>query len=335
MAFSRDGTTLATGYVYVRGYFSDGGVIVWDVAGRNRVMQAPLPTKESQVSGVAFAPDGKTLAASYLSGPRRGGVVLWDVAGPHRAAETPLPVTDGWVSVMVFSPDSRTLATAFASSRVADGDGGLQLREVAGRKLGAQVPLALHGGEVQALKFSPGGETLTAIYFRGARHGGSVVSWDVAGRRVVAEDALPETKGRFDGVALSRDGKTLAAAFSSAPSSSDANGIVLWDVPGHKPMTRLNLSLPDIWRQKVAFSPDDRTLFAVSDRPAEVTVSRWDVAEEKLIDRLTLPVTYGTLGGGLLSPDGKTLAVPHSFPRGLTQADGVLLWDLTGGGERK
>jgi hypothetical protein len=206
---------------------------------------------------------------------------------------------------------------------------------VAGRKLEAQVPLALHGGEVQALMFSPGGETLTAIYFRGARHGGGVVTWDLAGRRIVADDALPETKGLFEGVALSHDGKTLAVAFSSAPSSSDANGLVLWDVAGHKPMTRLNLSLPGVWRHTVAFSPDDRTLVAVSERPTEVTLSRWDVAEEKLIDRMTLPVTYGTLRRGILSPDRKTLAVPLSFPRGLTRADGVLLWDLTGGGERK
>ena len=88
VAFSPDGKTLAAGYNgQMRGLYHDCGVVLWDVAGRKRVIQASLPVKEALVSlvSVAFSPDGKTLAAGYSLGPKTGGgVVLWDMAGAVR-----------------------------------------------------------------------------------------------------------------------------------------------------------------------------------------------------------------------------------------------------------
>ena len=79
VAFSPDGKTLAAGYG-VRG--RGGGVVLWDVATRKRLLEDPLPVKEGYVNSVAFSPDGKTLAAGYgiRVGNISGGVVLWDVA---------------------------------------------------------------------------------------------------------------------------------------------------------------------------------------------------------------------------------------------------------------
>ena len=46
-----------------------GGVVLWDVAAtRARVAKDPLPVEEGSVIGVAFSPDGKTLAAEYQAG---------------------------------------------------------------------------------------------------------------------------------------------------------------------------------------------------------------------------------------------------------------------------
>src|SRR5262249_32856972 len=78
-AFSPDGTTIAAG--------CRGGVVLWDVATRQRRADVPLTLKEGDVTDLAFSRDGTTIAAGY-----RGGVVLWDVATRQRRADVPLTV---------------------------------------------------------------------------------------------------------------------------------------------------------------------------------------------------------------------------------------------------
>jgi WD40 repeat protein len=103
-----------------------GGVVLWDVATRKRLLEDPLPMKEGSVLSVAFSPDGKTLAAGYgdsgevLGVARRGGgVVLWDVATRKRLLEDPLPMKEGGVHSVAFSCDGETLA---AGTGVIGGD---------------------------------------------------------------------------------------------------------------------------------------------------------------------------------------------------------------------
>ena len=73
VAFSPDGAILAAGY-------APGGVVLWDVAARRRILGDPLSVPELGVSGVAFSPDGRTLAAGYsqLTGGR-DCLVPWDL----------------------------------------------------------------------------------------------------------------------------------------------------------------------------------------------------------------------------------------------------------------
>ncbi len=115
IAFSPDGKTLAAGFspANPNGSVGPGGdVVLWDVARARYLANEPLPVKEGVVHGVAFSPDGKTLAAGFSSSSD-GGVVLWDVAVRERLADVPLPVKEGHVTGVAFSPDGKALAAGF------------------------------------------------------------------------------------------------------------------------------------------------------------------------------------------------------------------------------
>ncbi len=129
VAFSPDGKTLAAGYYIVR--HPSGGVVLWDVAARQRLTNEPLPVKEGNVTDVAFSPDGKTLAAGYdLFRHPGGGMVLWDVLARKRLTDESLHVMEGGVWSVVFSPDGKSLAAGYDFGfRDLDG-GGVQLWDI-------------------------------------------------------------------------------------------------------------------------------------------------------------------------------------------------------------
>ena len=99
--------------------------------------------EDGRVQGVAFSPDGKTLAAGF-STTGDGGVVLWDAATRRRLAEDPLLVVEGGVSGVAFGPDGRTLAAGYAVAGAPDG--GMVLWDVAARRRLGDEPLVVSEG---------------------------------------------------------------------------------------------------------------------------------------------------------------------------------------------
>ena len=165
--FSKDGTLLASGSL-------DGTAILWSTATWKSAQTLQNPDNESlsgqwgrgMVEGVAFSPEGKTLALAS-----RGNVQLWDVAS-GKLLET-LKGHSSAVLALVFSPDGRTLASGGSDQTV-------RLWNVQTRRQLMQLdPGSMEMGQVFTLAFSPDGKELLAGGTRGTTFWSAAPSvWD-------------------------------------------------------------------------------------------------------------------------------------------------------------
>ena len=143
LAFSPGGTTLAASEGG-----RDGHVYLWDITAR--AISATI-TGAGDYHGpcpLAFAPDGKTLFTSGVT----GGLLLWDITTGKVTASLPDPGGDTGIpggSAAAFGPDG-TLATT-------DMGGGIYLWDIATRKVTAAFtdPAAQGNPQVMAMVFGP------------------------------------------------------------------------------------------------------------------------------------------------------------------------------------
>src|SRR5262249_17249863 len=136
LAFSPDGKRLVSAN-------SGGAVTLWEVATGKRAGRLAAIGQEGEVGSVAFAADGRTVAAGT-----RYAVPLW---GTTKAA--PSRTLKGAGTPVAFSPDGKTLATgewenAVHLWNVATGE---EIRQMAG-----------HGSYISALAFAPDGQTVAS-----------------------------------------------------------------------------------------------------------------------------------------------------------------------------
>jgi WD40 repeat protein len=153
VAFSPDGQTLASGSCgkyNQSGFCSEGKIILWNVS--DPTLPTPLDPLAGQgdyVNGVAFSPDGKTLA----SGSEDKTILLWDVAS-HEPIGLPFIGHNDYVYSVAFSPDGKTLASGSSDRTVI-------LWDVATHQPIGQ-PLKGHSDPVVRVTFSPDGQTLAS-----------------------------------------------------------------------------------------------------------------------------------------------------------------------------
>jgi WD40 repeat protein len=157
LAFSLDGTLLASGSGMGPSDISDYVVKVWDVARGSEVHV--LKGHTGDIHAVAFSPGGTLLASASTDYTVR----LWDVR--NGGLVHALWHMDGLYDV-TFSPDGSLLASAVC-------DGTVKLWDV---NSGRQLRTLRHGDEVMAVTFSPDGSLLASggydsvVYLWGIPH---------------------------------------------------------------------------------------------------------------------------------------------------------------------
>jgi WD40 repeat protein len=312
VAFGRDGKTLAAGFGPLDHERAVGGVLLWDMEERQRLMHTLLVVNDVTLNSLSFSPDGKTLAAGYGIFGRGSGVVLWDVDKRQRLGDEPLAVNEGPVSSVAFSPDGKTLAAGYPTL---GSGGGVVLWDVGKRQRLGDEPLTVEGGDVSSVAFSPDGKTLAAGC-------GSVVLWNMDHRQCRGVKPFTVEGGSVSSVAFSPDGKTLAAGYTRVGSGG---GVVLWDVGKRQLLGIAPLGVNEGSISTVAFSPDGKTLAAGCGRSYVGRVVLWDVEMRQRLGDEPLAVNEGNVSSVAFSPDGKTLAA--GYPT-LGRGGGVLLWDV-------
>ncbi len=263
-------------------------------------------------SGVAFSPDGRTLASG--DGWHSNRVRLWDID----TGQLKTTLHGGGYAV-AFSPDGKRLAsTGEWNSRIFIWD--IDSEELKATSVG-------HNCLAGSVSFSPDGRTLATA---GGDH--KVRLWDAA-----TAESIGILDGYADVVAYSPDSKMIASntmvwdahtrakkirltnyamqAVSFSPDSQLlAGGNVIWDI--NTGQSKATLSGYVFFGGSVVFSPDSQT-FAN------------DTDGVRLFDAITgQHKSTFTRGGGIaFSPDGRTLASGGRFEK----SGMIELWDVATG----
>ena len=176
----------------------DGTVKVWDAA--TRVELLTLKGQKGDAAGLAFAPDGKTLAVGggefdLKAEKARGEIRLWDAAAGKELARIEWP--DNRVTNVAFAPDGQTLAACSSNGAVALWDA------ATGKKVS---DLGKNPNGATGLTFSPDGKLVACgNFFREL----TIKVWDVATGKETGTISKSNNVSAFS-LKFLPDGKTLA-----------------------------------------------------------------------------------------------------------------------------
>ena len=297
------------------------------------------------VYGVAFSPDGKSIASAG-----EDLAILWDVATAKPIFRLEAEGEDPSSHAVAFAPDGKTLAVGGWSADVQFWD------PATGKHLGKFDEPSL---ACLALAYSPDGSMLATTHDQK-----DVMLYDVAAKKLL--DTIPGGKESFKSLGFSKDGKSLVtisnetltswdaatrkarksvkvdgagqfgAQFSAlacspaAPLVAATGGAFdkartkFYDPATLKEKGTLKFAPFENPPQVACFSPDGKLLAtgATEPGPDRKTITLWDVATGKRLKTLDGPAD--TISQIAFSGDGKLLAAAC-----MKDKQDVFLWDLS------
>jgi WD40 repeat protein len=316
----------------------DGAVSLWDTAARQPVTELVASGRFGGYKALAFSPRGDLLAWGSEPAVGQHGLSLWDL---NACMEVACLVHSAGVVSAAFSPDAHVIATLAR-------DGMVRVWEVASRQVlasfqtesmdhspnGLSVGWAVSASMEQDLaSVSPESASepslrLSNIRLRATGHFGDVAFtpdgrwlavsglgtrvrlWDWADDRENTPLELPADGDNVTSLAISRDGRWLAAA-----AGFDHSTLHVWDL-GTRSKLRLAGHKGSVFN--LAFSPDARMLASVG---GDQVLRLWDLAGKDKPRQLR--GNTDDVWAVAWSPDGRDLVTGAS--------DGtVRFWDPTG-----
>jgi WD40 repeat protein len=331
IAFSQDGTTVATGS-------EDQTIFLWDVKAQKLLHK--FSGHSDVVSALLFDPNGKIL----FSGDQKGTMLQWDLQqmkGTGKATLNPdttissffiddagrlkalalaqdvvmsvnlddnpalghrIQATDAHSANIAFSPDGRYVATSGEFGQISEWD-------TASGKPNGQ-PYSSHEKQVSALAYCPDGKTLIS----GAMDG-TVAFWDATTHQALSAPVKVHRSPVWS-VACSPDSKTAA-------SGSDAE-LIWWDVASRKVLGPPVTAQKDrIWTLR--FSPDGEFLAAAGNsHDVAIWKSRSQWQPERTLSSGADNTQEITPVGLSFSSDGTLLAASAA-------KNNVAIWDFKSG----
>ena len=295
MAYAPDGRSIAAAHGF-EGQEQGSVLMLLDAESGKPIWQAS--ERNIHVLGLAFAPDGLTIAAGcgHFNSYNSAGFARLRDARTGAIRGQPIPGAPGGVLSVSYAPDGRQIA--LASRDVVD------LWDVAGAGASLIHQLRGHVNFVYAVAFSPDGRRLAT--------GGwdkTIQIWDRAtGERL---DTLNGHRGFVRSLAFSSDGSQLV-------SGSEDKSVRRWDLAGNGGDAAFHGH--DGFVHGVAFSPDGALAASGSQ---DGTVKLWPAAAPD--SQVTFRNSAGWVGTLAFAPDGRRIASAH---------DGsVRIWDPRTGEE--